>query len=91
MDSFKKVSENKLPDKSQFFSSLKEKCISEKDFRRANNIWNVFKMNSMGGYRDLYLKTDVLLSADVFEKFMNTCLDYYRVDPCHYFSNAELR
>ena len=40
---------------------------------------------------DLYLKTDVLLLADVFEKFINTCLDYYRLDTCHYFSSPGLR
>ena len=43
-------------------------------------------MNTMGDYHDLYLKTDVLLLADVFEKFIKTCLDYYGLDPCHYFS-----
>ena len=40
----------------------------------------------MGDYHNLYLKTDVLLLADVFEKFIKTCIDYYRLDPCHYFS-----
>ena len=77
MDSFKKISEDKLPDKSIFFSSLKDKCISEKDYQRANGIWNAFKMNSMGDYHDLHLKTDVLLLADV-------------LDPCHYFSSPGL-
>ena len=41
-------------------------------------------------YHDLYLKADVLLLA-VFEKFSSTCLEYYRLDPCHYFSSPELR
>ena len=47
-------------------------------------------MNTLGDYHDLYLKTDVLLIADVFEKFINTCLDYYRLDLCHYFSSPGL-
>ena len=47
-------------------------------------------MNKMGDYRDLYLKTGVLLLADVFEKFIRTCLDYYELDPCHYFSSPAL-
>ena len=78
MDSFKRFSENKLPDRSKLFSSLKDECITEKDYLKANNIWNVFKMNTMGDYHDLYLKTDVFLLADVFEKFISTCLDYFR-------------
>ena len=47
-------------------------------------------MNTIGDYHDLYLKTDILLLADVFEKFINTCLEYYKLDPCHYFSNPGL-
>ena len=50
MDSFKNFSENKLPDKSKFFSSLKNVCISEKDYLKAVDIWNVFKMDIMGYY-----------------------------------------
>ena len=89
-DSFEKFSENKLPYRSKFFSSLKDEFISEKDYLKAVDIWNVFKMNSMGDYHDHYLKTDVLLLADVFEKFMKTCLDNYGLDPCHYFSSSGL-
>ena len=47
-------------------------------------------MNTIGDYRDLSLKTDFLLLADVFQKFTKTCLDYYELDPCHYFSSPEL-
>ena len=43
-------------------------------------------MKNMGDYHDHYLKKDVLLLADVFEKFIDTCLKYYGLDPCHYFS-----
>ena len=90
MDSSKKFSEVNLPDRYKFFTSLKDVCISEKDYLKAKNTWNVFKINTMGDNHDLYLKTDVLLLADVFEKFINTCLDYYGLDPCHYFSSAGL-
>ena len=90
MNSFKKFSEDKLPDKCEFFSSLKEKCVSEKDYQRAKNIWNVFKMRKMGDYHDIYLNTDALLLADVFEQLIKKCLDYYGLDPCHYFSSPGL-
>ena len=90
MDNFKKFSKNKLPDRSKIFSSLKDECISVGDYLKAIDIWKVLKINSMANYHDLYLKTDVLLLADVFEKFISTCLDYYGLDPCHYFSNPKL-
>ena len=66
MDSFKEFSEDKLPDKSKFFSSLKDTCIRGKAYLHAINVWNVFKINTMRDDRDLYLKTVVLLLADAF-------------------------
>ena len=47
-------------------------------------------MNSVGDYHNLYLKTDVLLLADVFEKLINTYLNYYALVPCHYFRSPGL-
>ena len=47
-------------------------------------------MNTMGDYHDLYLKTDVLSLADELVKFIKTCLDYYGLDSCHYFSSHGL-
>ena len=43
-------------------------------------------MKNVGDYHDHYLKKDVLLLADVFEKFIDICLKYYGLDLCHYFS-----
>ena len=47
-------------------------------------------MNTMGDYHNLYLKTDVLFFAGVFERLISACLEYYRLDPCHYFSSPVL-
>ena len=44
----------------------------------------------MGDYHDLYLKSDILLLADVFENFRSTCLQYYKLDPCHYYTSSGL-
>ena len=55
--------------------------ISLKDYLRCEKIWNKFEMKNMGDYHDHYFKKDVLLLADVFEKFINTCLKYYKLDP----------
>ena len=56
MDSFERFSEDKLPDRCTFFSSWKNKYIGEKIYLHAINIWNTFKMNTMGDYHDLYFK-----------------------------------
>ena len=66
MNIFKKFNETELPSKNKFFSSLKDENISEKEYEKAGNIWNTFKIKTLGEYHDLYLKTNVLLLADVF-------------------------
>ena len=90
MESVQKFSEVKLPDRCEFLSPLKDECISEKDYLYTINVWNTFKINTIGDYHDLYLKTDVLLLGDIFKNFINTCLEYYGLDTCHYFSSPGL-
>ena len=90
MDSWDRFKEKKLPSKECFYSSLKEENISDEDFEHAQKIWKAFKMKTLGEYHDLYLKTDVLLLADVFENFRQVCNQYYGLDPCHYFSSPGL-
>ena len=53
-------------------------------------IWDKFKMKNICHHHDHYLKKDVLLLADVFEKFIDTCLKYDKLDPCHHFSSPGL-
>ncbi|KAL9988938.1 hypothetical protein ACROYT_G003434 [Oculina patagonica] len=89
MDSFDKFNE-KLPKKEDFYSILNDEHISNDDYKHAQNVWKTFKIKNMGEYHDLYLKSDVLLLADVFESFRKTCLKYYKLDPCHYFSSPGL-
>ena len=73
-----------------FLTSLRDCGISEKEYERAVNVWKVLGFKNLREYHDLYLKTDVLLLCDVFEKFISVCLKHYGLDPSHYFSSAGL-
>ena len=64
--------------------------ISFKNYLMCEKIWDKFDIKDMGDYHDHYLREDVLLLADVFEKFIDTCLKFYGLDSCHYFSSPGL-
>ena len=85
-DSFSKFSETCSPPKSAFFNSLKDEHISEEDYVRAQNVFKQFGCHFLGDYHDLYVKSDVLLLADVFENFREICLNYYKLDPAHFYT-----
>jgi hypothetical protein len=78
--------ENQLPPISAFHSRLTGDDVTQSDYDHAQRVWREFGLQTLGQYHDIYLKTDVLILADVFEKFRATCLKYYRLDPAHYFS-----
>ena len=90
MDSFEKFNKTELPTKEEFYSILNNEHISDEDYCHANKVWNTFQLQTMGEYHNLYLKSDILLLADVFENFRKTCLQYYKLDPRHYFTSPGL-
>jgi hypothetical protein len=86
MDNWSKFDEGRLPGRSAFYSSLYEESVNEENYMRAKRVLGKFGCKNLGDYHDLYLGTDVLLLADVFEDFRRVCLENYRLDPAHYIS-----
>ncbi|XP_043285742.1 uncharacterized protein [Venturia canescens] len=86
IDSWEKLDEKQLPSKEHFYSKLNNEEISDQDYDHAMKVWNAFKITSLAEYSDLYLKTDVLLLADIFENFRRNCFSTYKLDPLHYFT-----
>ena len=90
VSSIEKLSETQLPAQEKFYSKLNDEDVSEEDYQHAQNVWNTFKCQTIRDYHDLYLKSDVLLLADVFESFRKTCLKHYSLDPAHYYTSPGL-
>ena len=64
--------------------------ISEEDYQHAQKVWKEFGIHNLGDYHDLYLRTDVVLLANVYEAFRDTCLKYYKLDPAHFYTSPGL-
>ena len=86
MDNWERFNETSLPSKESFYSNLNMEDIDDIDYRHGNNVFNKFKLNNLGDYHDLYVQSDTLLLADVFENFRDMCLKEYELDPAHYLS-----
>ena len=60
--------------------------ITEMDYIHVNNVFKTFKLSNLGDYHDLYVQSDTLLLADVFENFRKACIKTYELDPAHFIS-----
>ena len=86
MDNWERFDETSLPDKELFYSSLNMEIIDDIDYRHDNNVFKKFKLKNLEEYHDLYVQSDTLLLADVFENFRNMCIKVYELDPAHFLS-----
>ena len=75
-----------LPNKEAFYSNLNMEDITDTDYRHANKVFKEFKLKNLGEYHDLYVQSDTLLLADVFENFRNMYIKVYELDPAHFSS-----
>ena len=90
MDCAERFEEPTLPTKQSFYNLLNDEHISDEDYTHAMNVFNGFECKNMGDYHNLYLMSDVILLADVFENFRNVCLKAYNLDPCHFYTSPGL-
>ena len=90
VDSPEKLQETQLPPLLAFDNILTGESITEEDYTHAKQVWEKFRMVSLGEYHDLYLLSDTLQLTDVFENFREICLHYYELDPAHFYTSPGL-
>jgi hypothetical protein len=90
VDDISKLDNVGLPPREAFYSSLKQEGITENEYDHAQKVYNDLGCQSFKDYHMAYLKSDVLLLADVFENFRKVCMNYYKLDPANYLTAPSL-
>ena len=90
VNSWDRFNETQLPPIDAFYSNLNMSSISEEDYQHTQQVWKEFGIHNLGDYHDLYLRTDVVLLANIFEAFRDTCLKHYKLDPAHFYTSPGL-
>ena len=86
MDDREKFNETSLPGKEDFYSHLNMEDITDADYAHTKRVCKDFKIKNLGGHHDLYVPSDTLLLADVFENFQKMCLKIYELHPAKFLS-----
>ena len=86
MDSWQIFDETSLPNKKAFYSELNLEDITDKEYVHAQKVFEKFKLKRLGDYHDLYVQSDILSLADMFENVRNKFIEIYEIDPTHFLS-----
>lgn len=90
IDTVEKFKQTEPPPQSAFYNNLKQKGLSDDDYKHFLKVWEVTKCKTFGDYHNIYMTLDTCLLADVFEAFRDLMLDKYKLDPAYYFSTPHL-
>ena len=85
-----RFNETQLPPIDVFYSNLNMSSTSKEDYQHAQRVWKEFGIHNLEDYHDLYLRTDVVVLANVFEAYRDTCLKHYKLDPAHFYTSPWL-
>ena len=86
MDDWEIFNQTSLPEKEDFYSHLNMEDVTDADYDHAKEVCRDFEIKNLGEHHDLYVQSDALLLADVFENFRNICLEIYELHPAKFLS-----
>ena len=86
MDSWKRFNELIPSEEDSYYSKLNMKGITKEDIKHVKNVCDTFRIKTSGEYHDLYVQSDTVILADVFENFRDKCMEIYKIDPAYFLS-----
>ena len=86
MDDWEKFTETTLSEKEDFYIQLTMEDITNADHAHTKRVFKDYERKNLVEYHDLYIQSDTLLLADVFENFRNMCINIYELDPAKFLS-----
>ena len=86
LDSLERLEDSSFPSRQSFFNKLNNEECMTKNYLHAKHVWNSFNCKTFKDYHDLYIKNDMYLLADFFEKFRSECMEGYGLDAAHYYT-----
>ena len=84
MDGWGRFNGEILPPIIEFYNKLNQKGITDEDCKHTHKVWDTFRIKNLGEYHNLYVQSDTLQLADIFENFRKTCQKIYQLDPAHF-------
>ena len=84
IDNWTKFNKASLPEKEDFYSHLNIEDITDADYTHTKRAHKDFVIKTLGEYHELYVQSDRILLADVFENFKNICLKIYELFPAKF-------
>ena len=86
MDSWERFDKKLLSDKEAFYNSFNMEDITDIDYRHAKWVYKEINSKNLGDYHGLYVQSNTLLLADIFENFRNKCIELFELVPAHFLS-----
>ena len=90
MSSWDRFEEKQLPPIGAFYSKLSMSSISSDDYQHVQRVWKEFRIHNLGYHHDLYLRTNVVMLANVYKAFRELCLEHYKLDSVHFYTSPGL-
>ena len=84
MNNWEKFNQTSLPRKEDFYSYLNMEDITDAEYTHTKRVCKDFEIYNIAQYHEVFVQSETLLLADVFENFRNFCREIYELNPASF-------